>query len=381
VSEPAVHTGGAYARPSPRTTARAGRCLAALAVLAVLGCSDGPSGAPPPGAVELAEPWTSVEPQEVGLDPLVLHLADLRAREIERMRSLLVVRQGRLAFERYYGGSGADTLADLRSVTKSVVAMLVGMALADGDIARLDQPMTDFLGDEHAVRPEHALITIRHLLTMTSGFAWNELEATAYDDWILSGDHVDYLLDRPLSDPPGTAFAYNSAAVHLLGVILEEATGASLPTYADRELFGPLGIGTSAWEELPDGYNGGSGLDLRPRDAARLGQLMLQNGWSGARSLVPEPWLRASVADGWSVPGSVGPVEELEYGYLWWRDPERGAFFAWGFGGQFVYVAPLIDLVVVATTEWRGVRDDIGDVRLREEVMKLIVESVLRAAP
>jgi CubicO group peptidase (beta-lactamase class C family) len=161
---------------------------------------------------------------------------------------------------------------------------------------------------------------------------------------------------------------------------VEKATGTSLPSYADQVLFGPLGIRERAWEELDGGYvNGSSGLDLRARDLARFGQLVLQRGWSGNRSIVSRPFVEAATTRRYATLGRVGPISDLSYGYLWWTDDARRAFLAWGFAGQFVYVAPELDLVVVATTEWRGVQGDIGNVRLQDEVIGVIVDRVLAA--
>lgn len=368
--------------PRPISEGRHARAALALALAAVAGCSDGPTIGPPEGAVDLAAPWFSASPESVGLDGPELFVAGELAGRIERMRSLLVVRNGRLVLERYYGGWSADTLADVRSVTKSVVSTLAGIALREGHIRSLDQPITDFLRvPEYDVDAEHTRVRIRHLLTMTAGFAWSERTTEAYNDWVLSSDHVAYVLERPVASPPGTAFAYNSGAVHLLGVILEEATGTSLPQYADRVLLGPLGISERAWEPLLEGHvNGGAGLDLRPRDLARLGQLFLQQGWSGTRSIVPAEWVAEATEPRFADLGGVGPIGTLSYGYLWWIDVENDAFMARGHGGQLVYVVPSLHLVVVATTEWRGASQDVGAERLTEEVLKVIVERVLPAA-
>jgi CubicO group peptidase (beta-lactamase class C family) len=358
--------------------------LLALALLGGLSiaCDSGPVGVAPEGAVDLAAPWLQVAPETVGLNENSLFLAGEIGSRIERMRSLVVVRKGRLAYERYYGGSTVDTLADVRSVTKSVVATLVGIAIANGAIAGLDQPITDFLdSSDFDVRPEHELVTIRHLLTMTSGFYWSEDNVTGYHDWIESDDQVNYLLSRPFVATPGTTFTYNSAAAHLLGVVLEKAVRRPLPDFADDVLFGPLGIRQREWEDLSDGYvNGAAGLDLRPRDLARLGQLYLQEGWSGTRAVVPPLWVEEATTPRWNSLGPVGPIENVSYGFLWWLDQDRGAYFAWGFAGQFIYVVPRLDLVVVATTEWRGVSQDVGYRALQEEVLGLIVNSVLPAA-
>lgn len=354
----------------------------AIGALLAAACTDTPTDFPPPGTIDLSLPWVTTSPEVVGLDRNELFIAGELAGGIERMRSLVVVRRGRLAYERYYGGWTADTLADVRSVTKSVVSTLVGIAIEEGHIDGPDEPITRFIRRPgFGVRDEHAGITVGHLLTMTGGFAWEETGTTEYNLWTASGDHVEYLLDRPLETSPGAAFSYNSAAVHLLGVVLEVATGVRVPEYADRVLFGPLGIPDRRWEELGDAaVNGGSGLDLRPRDLARIGQLFLQQGWSGHESIVPAHWVSEATARRFTGFGGVGPIRSLSYGYLWWVDLDRDAYFAWGFAGQFLYVAPALDLVVVATTDWRGVTGDIGNERLQEEVLDIVLDRVVAAA-
>jgi CubicO group peptidase (beta-lactamase class C family) len=355
------------------------RCVAVAAVIAAAGCGDAPTALPPEGAIDLAAPWIKVDAGAVGLDGNALFVAGSLAADVERMRSLLVVKDGRLAYERYYGGAGPDSLADVRSVTKSIVGSLTGIAFARGAIESLDQPITDFLhGPEFDVRLEHAQVTVGDLLSMSGGFEWAENGAVGYDDWIASEDHVNYLLERPFADAPGETFTYNSAAVHALGVLVEQAVGRPLPDFADEALLGPLGISDRTWEGLGSGYvNGGSGLDLRPRDLARIGQLYLQEGWSGERGIIPPAWIEQATTGRWSDLGSTGPIRTLSYGYLWWRDLDHDAYFAWGYGGQFLYVVPRHRLVVVATTEWAGVSGDIGSSALQSRVLGIIVDRVL----
>jgi CubicO group peptidase (beta-lactamase class C family) len=321
------------------------------------------------------------------MDEAALSGAADDAAAIGRLRSLLVARRGKLVLERYYGGADRESPADVRSVTKSVVSTLVGIALERGELVGLDQPVANVLdGAGIVLTGRQRDITLRHLLSMTAGFEWDESGASGndtmlYNEWVLSGDPVGFLLERPLADPPGTRFEYNSAAVHLLGVVLEEATGSTLPAYADRVLFGPLGIGDARWEPLGGGrVNGGSGLDLRPRDLARFGQLMLQDGWSGEHSVVPAPWVREATTRRFEWTVAAGPLASLSYGYLWWVDTERDAFLAWGFGGQFIYVSPALEVVVVATTEWRRSGEVGGPEVLAEEVLGVIVNGVLASA-
>lgn len=342
-----------------------------LGVVAATGCGDGPT------SIEPDRPWRTANPDELGLDAGRLEAAHLRAVDNEWVRSLLVVRHGRMAFERYYGGFGPDSLADVRSVTKSVVSTLTGIAIARGEMPGVDTPVSDLVNpdDFGASRLDEA-ITVRHLLTMTGGWEWDEAD---YARWESGRDPVRFLLDRVIVDAPGTRFAYNSAGVHLLGVALEKATGESLPDYADEVLFGPLGIPDSAWEPLVGGrVNGGTGLDLRPRDLARLGELFLRGGrWSG-QAVVPGDWIDMATAPAFSW------SSWRSYGYLWWIDLERGAYYAHGYGGQYLYVLPARDLVVVVTTDWFGASSVPGwqdAIRtLRRLAFDIIVNDVVPAA-
>lgn len=357
------------------------RPLACWALLALaLACSDGPTAPAPEGVVDLSAPWAARDPGDVGMDGPSLVAASEQAAAVNRFRSLLVVRSGALVLERYFGNADASSPADVRSVTKSVVSILTGAALERGDLRSLDQPIGEILGPPtFQLSGNQAAVTVRHLLSMTAGFSWGDEAEGAYNEWILAPDPVAYLLDQPIVTEPGTSFHYNSAAVHLLGVVLEEATGRSLPTFADQVLFAGLGIGDRDWEALPGGrVNGGSGIDLRPRDLARIGQLMLQEGYSGNRIVIPSGWVREATATrfGWSV--QVGPLSRVSYGFLWWTDLDRGAFFAWGYGGQFVYVDPGEEIVVVTTTDWRGISGETGPRPLEEAALD-VIHAVLEA--
>lgn len=355
--------------------------LLVLAAITLVSCENAPTGIPPEGVTDLALPWTTVDPAAVSLNANALFLAGQEGSEIPRLRSLLVARSGRLAYERYYGTMARDSLADVRSVTKSIVAALTGIAVESGAISDIDLPITDFLSDdEFPLVPDHRFITVRHLLTMSSGLEWAETSGPDYAAWITSEDQVDFLLARPFVSQPGSAFTYNSAAVHLLGIVVEKAVRRPLAEYADEVLFGPMGITERVWEALGDGtVNGGSGIDLRPRDLLRFGQLYLQDGWSGDRRLVTGDWIDRTEVPRWGGFGRFSMIDELSYGYLWWIDVPRGAFFAWGYGGQFIYILPDEELVVVATTDWRGVSQDEGSSVVQRAVMDLITGGVLPA--
>jgi len=302
-----------------------------------------------------------------------------RAAAIPRFRSLLVVRHGKLVLERYFGGTQEGELLDVRSVTKSVVSALTGIALRDQVLPGIDAPVAGYLG-RYSLDDADRAITIRHLLTMTSGFEWNEDTADGYNQWIVSTDRVQYLFDRPHVAAPGAAFTYNSAAVHVLGVVLQSASGMPLPQYANAQLFSGLGATSVAWEALDrETVNGGSGIRLRAPDLLKLGQLFLQRGWSGEKSIVPESWVGMTTQAQFAWRYDRGPQRRITYGMLWWVSDAPRSFFAWGYGGQFVYVAPDLDLVVVTTTNWSRL-DGSASQDLAAQVLGVIVEGVLPAA-
>jgi CubicO group peptidase (beta-lactamase class C family) len=332
--------------------------------------------------MDLAAAWVESTPAELGLDATSLAAAAAEAATMPRFRSLLVARHGRLAFERYFGGANEATLFDVRSVTKSVVSALTGIALRDQVLPGLDAPVAAVLSPPYVLDEASRGITVRHLLTMTSGFQWNEDNVSEYNLWIVAGDHVQYLLDRPHAGPPGAQFTYNSAAVHTLGVVLQRAAGMPLPQYARDRLFAALGIDAVVWEPLDRGtVNGGSGIQLRGRDLLKLGQLYLQQGWSGERSVVPASWVDETTRPRFAWRNDYGAQKSVTYGMLWWvSDASPAAFFAWGYGGQFVYVVPGRDLVVVATTNWRSLTETTPAI-IAQDVLGVIVRDVVSAAP
>lgn len=267
------------------------------------------------------------------------------------------MRNAKIVAEEYYAGADANTIRHVRSVTKSVMSALIGIAIERGVIKSVEQTLADFLPPVVGNLDEQkGKISIRHLLTMTGGFEWREIGGPEYNDWIRSSDHIDYVLQKPLVAAPGQQFNYNSGAVHLLSVILTQAAGASTQDFADQYLFAPLGITERRWQQLSGNYyNGGAGLELRPRDMAKFGWLMLQKGFSASQEIVPSAWVAQSIQLQQRLEFSYGALRRTSYGLLWWIDQgySREVWLAWGYGGQFIYCVPALNLVVVTATEWR----------------------------
>jgi CubicO group peptidase (beta-lactamase class C family) len=350
-----------------------------LTVLLLAACSDA-TAPPADGPIDVADAWLRANPADVNMDAALLADASARASNISRFRSLLVARHGRLVLERYYGGATVNTLHDVRSVTKSVVSLLTGIAHAEGFVPNLDASIGDFLDADYVLDDSDRQVTVRNLLTMSSGYQWNESGTTEYNLWVTAPEHVQYLLDRPHQWPPGQHFTYNSAAVHVLGVILEHATGMSLPAFAQQYLFGPAGITNVQWEQLDGGHvNGAAGIQLRARDLLRLGQLVLQGGLSGSRQIVPADWILTAGTPAYTWRSELGDQAGVSYGYLWWTTDSPRGLFGWGYGGQYLYVVPERDLVVLVTADWH----DLGpaDVDAMYETMfNVIADDIVPAA-
>lgn len=355
--------------PPPSAAPTAGSSSAAHA-------TDGTAA---PAGLDIAQPWRPASPSVAAIDADALSAAEAHAASLGFIRSLVVVRHGALVDERYFGGTTQDTRADIRSGTKSVMALLVGIAMHGGVLGGPSERLDALLRPPVTVPTgPKAAITVDDLLTMRSGFEWDESTAAAYNAWAGAPNQVDFLLERPLADPPGTTFRYDTAAVHLLSVGLSQASGGSTETYARRSLLGPLGIAADTWETDDQGFhNGGSGLALRPIDVARIGQLVLQRGASAGRQIVPASWIDTMLATHVTVRASVGPLRDLRYGYLWWLGTANGQEiqFAWGYRGQFLVIVPARDLVVVVTSV-------LGDASIDADVeangaMNLIVGDLL----
>ncbi len=341
----------------------------------------------PEGPVELIHPWVTATPSEVGMSEEGLNSAEVRARDIPRMKSLIVIKDGRLVHETYLHGAVQDDLFDVRSVTKSIVSTIVGIAIDDGIVPGVNTTISDhlsFLGESFP--EEIKAVTFQNLLTMSAGWRWDESiydASGSYATWLSAPNRERWVLEQPLVNDPGTAFTYNSGSVHILGVLTEQFLNQLIMSFAAANFFAQIGIISQRWEIFNSGYpNGGAGIDLSAKDLARIGQLYLQGGVSGDRRILSQSWIDEATSPKYTWRNTFGSLKALSYGYLWWTDETEGlpAFFAWGFGGQYIYVVPSKNLVVVTTTDFSGLAGDYETrMDLEVAVMNVITQHVVRA--
>jgi CubicO group peptidase (beta-lactamase class C family) len=285
-------------------------------------------------------------------DSAQLARAAERAARLPRLRSLLVSWNGTTSLERYYGGATAASPANIKSASKAIVSALVGIAIARGDIRGVEQTLGELLpADTRDLEPAKRAITIEDLLTMRAGLQSTSFEN--YGAWVSSRNWVRDALRRPMVAARGAAgpMIYSTGSTHLLSAILVRATGMSTHDYADRHLFRPLSIRLRGWTTDPQGIHfGGNEMRLTAREMLAFGRLYLDSGVApraGAR-VVAQRWVDSS----W-VSRTQSQWSGHSYGYGWWIRSSRGyrVYFAWGYGGQFIFVIPELRAVVVTTSD------------------------------
>ena len=300
--------------------------------------------------------WVTSTPEEEGMDSkLLVEMLGEIAREDLPVHSVVVVRHGRVVLDAYFEPYRVQDRHIIYSATKSITAMLIGVAIADGLIMDDTQAVLELLPGSRdrleGIDDGKRALELRHLLTMTAGFDWQDgpygvRESGDFSRLLAASDGIAYILNKEVVAAPGSRHNYNSGGSHLLAAIIQEAAGQTALEYANARLFGPIGVRDAAWSEYQGINNGGSELFLRPRDMARLGYLVLRRGrWDG-RQVVPEEWI-----DRMTQPLLKTEFEQMgeEYGYGWYTKRFHGqtVWSAEGLGGNGIYVVPERDLVVV----------------------------------
>lgn len=316
--------------------------------------------------------WTIDNPESAGLrsEPLREMIEWVDGFSHANIHSVLVARHGRLLFEHYRPGEdecwgeplgnvahGPNSMHDLRSVTKSVISLLLGVALDRKLINSIDDSIVNWFPEYPDLRtPEKERITLRHLLTMSAGLEW--YENVPFTDpknsemrMLRSADQYRYVLEQPVTAPGGQIWNYNSGGTLLLEAVIAKAAEGALDDVASEFLFKPLGITNYAWtKNLKSGILEVGGLRLRSRDLAKIGQLVVNDGnWNG-RQIVSQKWVKESTA------AHICPADlTYFYGYQWWlgRSLVEGREVPWicamGHGGQRIFAVPTLDLVAVFT--------------------------------
>ncbi len=304
-----------------------------------------------------------------------------RAEEMANLKSLIVYKDGRILREGYYNGGHADSSHDVRSVTKSVMSTLIGIAIDNAIIDSVDQTIGDLLTTMvESMDSAKSRITLAQVLSMTCGLEGDELASvTEYNNWYNAPDQLTYTLDKPLTHTPGTFFTYNSGVAHLSSATLTGAAGMSTFQFAKQHLFSPLDIDDHYWGTDKRGiYNGGAALRLTPRDMLRIGQLYLNRGMYNGSRVLSENWIVEATSHK-ITPTNVMPFAQ-DYGYYWWIGNlnSHDYFFANGWGGQFIVIVPGLELVIVATNHWSGLASTTAQQQWYDTI-SLIMDGIVAA--
>ena len=349
--------------------------VAAVLLLAAFATARGQASMACGTPTTLDDGWTIASPESVGLDSARLCAIAARLKETEaNVHAVVIVRHGKLVFEQYFAGYDepwgqgggqhdfdATTKHDMRSASKSVISLLVGIAIDRKLIASADEPVVKFFPEYSSVKsPGWDQVTIRHLLTMSSGMQWDENRAwkdPKNDEPHLSNeaDPIRYILSKPIATPPDTVWTYNGGGTDLLGNIIERVSGKPLKAFAREALFEPLGISDWEWMKYGNGRVASAvGLRIRPRDAAKIGQLVLNHGAWGDWPIVSPGWIEQSIRPRFQAIGYFSGL--FFYGQQWWlgrsiaQETEVKWIAAMGSGGQRIFIVPDRDLVVMTTS-------------------------------
>lgn len=302
-----------------------------------------------------------------------LEAARAAAASLPRLHALLVSHRGKPVLEYYARGHSAGRPANIKSASKSIITALVGIAIERKLIGGVREPIARWFPElRQDPDPRRRAITVEDLLTMRSG-----LESTSggnYGRWVSSRNWVRFALQRPMVSEPGTSMEYSTGTSHLLSAILTKASRKTTHQFATDVLARPLGIALAQWPRDPQGiYFGGNEMLMTPRQMIAVGELWRNRGQARGRQIVPAAWVETScqprTRSRWD--------PDREYGYGWWSQTFTGhrACFAWGFGGQYIFVFRDLDLVVAVTSSTADSDERHG---YRRELFDLLERHVLR---
>jgi len=313
-------------------------------------CSEGPTG---PGASSFS--WPTSTPELQGMDSQLLAEALVQGDNRGFVDCILVIRNGHIVAEEYYNGFGREIAHNVKSVSKSFLSAMTGIALRDGHIDNLNLKMLDFFPEYvySSIDPRKHDITLRDLLMMRMGI---EHERQNYSQIYNTSNWIKTTIEFPLIYDPGSTFSYNTFQTHLLSAIITKATGMNTKDFAEENLFEKMSVELGNWQIGPQGYYfGGNNMSFTPRNMAKLGYLYMNLGMMNGEQIVPIMWVLESLTNYTNLSGTNnwGDLHNVNYGYLWWLGEinNHEIFLAIGYGGQFVINFPDLDLIVVTTAE------------------------------
>jgi CubicO group peptidase (beta-lactamase class C family) len=293
------------------------------------------------------------------------------------LNSVLIYEKGNVVTENYFNGLDENYVANIKSASKSIISMLVGIALDKNLINSIDDRVLDIFPEyvNPAIDIRLKDITIRHLLSMRAGFKYNEM------DFYLPGQHpiwdakdsVKAIFALPLAHTPGERYAYATPQTHLLTAILTKVTKMDVLSFANKFLFHPLDIQGVSWQQTADGiYMGGSDMFMTPREMLQLGVLYLNDGEFNGKQLISKTWIKQSINGDY-------PLSKISskdfYGYLWkkWNINGHEAYRAAGFGGQYIINIPSLSMTIVTTSNPRNLS---GNDNNSDEIMKMVTSAM-----
>lgn len=331
-----------------------------------------------------ANDWQVKLIQETGIDSLAINslinsFIEHQSRTND-FTSFLIVKDQYLIYEKYFGNGSKEKLHSIKSVTKSITSLLIGKAIELELIDHVDQKILDFFPD-YFVNVNDSLkekITIKHLLTMSAGFEWNNFGGKYRSGWDLyKGNRNEYMITQTvMEDRPGKVYNYNSGLSHMLSGIITDKSGMTTEVFAEKYLFDSLGINNYKWTKDRNGYNlGNSELFLTSRDMAKIGLLVLKNGFWYDKQLIDSAYINEMLSPQIKTAG-IGKKYSEHYGFQWWVKSYRDVTvnFAAGYGGQYIFIIPKSDLVLVFTTNWQSSNSSFKPLELIEGLVDLMID-------
>ncbi len=337
----------------------------------------------------LNQPFHSIEPKVIDDDLLIstpskenmdsLALINIYDQvysddDLWSLRSLLIFRNGHLVSEAYLKDENDITNRHIIwSCTKQVIGILTGIAIEQGYFNSLDDPISDYFTSELDDHQDKANITIRNLITMQSGIDYNNDGAGGETDKLLRQipeNSVDFVLSRPMNAEPGTIFYYNDGNPHLLSALIQKTTKQTTDHWGDEEFFSKIGFNNYNWVRYKDGVTlGGFGIETTPRELAKIALCLADSGrWNGEQ-IVSTDWINEMTSK------QVTVDEDYDFGYYWWINRDRNIYHMWGHGGQFAFIVPSKDLVVIMTS----IPNTQGDYQIHADEALPIVDKIITA--